>query len=314
LIDKLNQVVRAKKVEGRTVPEFEFSPKPLTGTTKSIHGQSVAQTSLFERAHAALSDAEKRLDELKPMQAPTDPENLDGLRTVTTATYKRLVNELGEGGGPRNKRALRLFHMLIGKQEGDNVVLKDGSLLKQIESEFKLTGSASNPEHSASQANFRIIKENLFDVYRSWGTFKGEIEGDFGARAAKLLRTFVLIQDDVADLEAVLDAVGYDATDRESDQLPGLTESEKITVDGLLTWIREFAAEEGPQMLKDGGATGVIATIPVFEELITLSGQLETMLKAMFNESKSVEASVKSLNNRLIEAKEIVDKIEEAAS
>ena len=67
-------------------------------------------------------------------------------------------------------------------------------------------------------------------------------------------------------------------------------------------------------MLKDGGATGVIATIPVFEELITLSGQLETMLKAMFNESKSVEASVKSLNNRLIEAKEIVDKIEEAAS
>lgn len=303
LIDKLNQVVRAKKVEGRAAPEFTYSPKP-TGITKSIEGQSVAQTSLFERAHASLTDAEKRLTELRPMETPKDPQNLDALRAVTASTYKRLVNELGEGGGPRNKRALRLFDALIGKQEPDaEIKLGDDSLLKQIQDEFTLTGTASSPEDSANLANFRILKENLFDIFRGWGNFKGEIEGDFGSRAAKLARTFDLIQDDVADLEAVLDAVGYDASDRESDQLlPDVIESEKITVDGLLTWTREFAAEEGPEMLKDGGVTGVKATLPTFDELTALSAAMETKLKEKFIDSKSVKDSLKSLNERLGEA------------
>lgn len=310
LIDKLNQVVRPKKVEGRTAPEFELAPRALIGKTKSIDGQSVAQTSLFERAHAALTDSEKRLAELKPMETPKDPQNIDALRAVTAATYKRLVKELGEGGGPRNKRALRLFNALIGDQEGEaEIKLRPGSLLQQIEDDFTLTGTANSPEESANLANFRIIKENLFDIYRGWGTFKGDIEGDFGSRAAKLARTFVLIQDDVTDLEAVLDAVGYDATDRESDPLPDLPESEKITVDGLLTWTREFAAEEGPEMLKDGGATGVKATLPTFDELTALNDELQKMLKARFSESKSVEASLKSLNDRLNEAKAIAENI-----
>jgi hypothetical protein len=314
LVDKLSQVIRTRKVEGRAVPEFEFTPRPLGGATGANSGQSVAQTSLSERALAALADAEKRLDALKPMQTPTDPENLEALRAVTLTTYKRLVNELGAGGGPRNKRAGTLFDVLIGRQSGGTLELKNDSLLKQIEDNFNLRSRVNTAEDSANLANFRIVKENLFDVFRSWSVFKGELEGDFSEQSARLSRTFVLLQDDVTDLEAVLDNFGYDSTDRESELLAGVPESDKITVDGLLSWIREFASEEGPEMLEGGGGIGIIATIPTLQELTSLAGELEKMLTPRFPESKAVEASLTSMKNRLSGATRLAIEIKTSAS
>lgn len=306
LVDKLSQVVRAKKVEGRAVPEYEYSSTPLSKTTGSSSGQSVAQTSLSERAQAALTDAEKRLDALKPMQTPNDPENLGALRSVTLTTYKRLVNELAQGGGPRTTRADSHFKALIGTQGDTPYELKPGSLLKRIEEDFKLESAVNTPEDSANLANFRIVKENLFAVYGSWVGFKKELGKDFSQLSAQFSQKLALIESDVTDVEAAMDEAGFDSTDRENEPVPEQEESEMITVNGLLSWIREFASEEGPELTEGGGGIGIGTTIPTLEQLELLIGKLATSPPI---KNDDIQASLDSLEKHLKETKVLAEKI-----
>jgi hypothetical protein len=309
IVDKLSQVVRARKVEGRGVPEFEFSPVSSAAATSSAGGQSVAQTSLYERAQAAFKDAEKRLAALKPMQTPSDPENLDALRAVTLTTYKRLVTELGLAGGPREKRADRQFNVLIGAQAGPDFKLGDSSLLKQIEVKFKLENAGVNSaEDSANIANFRIVRDNLFDVFRSWNGFNKDREGDFSEQAGKFSRVLALIQDDVTDVETALDEVSFDVTDRDSELVKA---NDELTINGLLTWIREFAAEEAPEMIDGGGAIGIAATFPTLEELEASIGVLKSLNEAHVKE-QNVQAGLDALKRHLTEAKLLAYKIRQA--
>jgi len=62
-------------------------------------------------------------------------------------------------------------------------------------------------------------------------------------------------------------------------------------------------------MLKDGGATGVKATLPTFDELTALTTAMEKKLTERFKESTSVAESLKSLNERLTEAKTLAQNI-----
>jgi hypothetical protein len=309
LVDKLSQVIRTKKVEGRASPEYEYSSTPLSKTTGSTSGQSVAQTSLSERAQAALADAEKRLAALKPMQTPSDPENLDALRAVTLTTYKRLVSELAQGAGPRPTRADRHFAVLIGVQTGTDYELKPGSLLKQIEDSFKLAGAGVNtPEDSANVANFRIVKENLFAVFRSWNGFKGELEKDFSQLSGQFSRKLALIENEVTDVETAMDEAGFDATDRESREvkLTASADSEKITVDGLLSWLREFASEEGPELVEGGGGIGIAATLPTLDQL---QKWVEALAGSPPVTDENVKASLDSLKKQVTEAKALAENI-----
>ena len=309
MVEKLGQRVQAKKVEGRATPEFEITPRPLSGTSGPTSGQSVAQTSLSERANAALADAEKRLDALKPMKTPSDPENLDALRAVTLTTYKRLVGELGFGGGLRGTRVERHFDLLIGVQPANGPIdLQPKSLLKKIEDAFslKIGAEVKTTEDSANLANFRIVKENLFDIYRGWTGFKKEVENDFSELTAKLSRKLAVLDDEVTDVETAMDEAGYDANDRESDIIDSDLTSPKVTVDGLFLWVREFASEEGPELIEGGGAFGIEAAITTLSQLQTLVNALVTKPPI---EDNNVKTSLVSLNNHLVQATALAKKI-----
>ena len=296
LPDNLNQVVIAKKVPGTGKTEYEYSPRPLSGTTTARSGGlSVSQTSLSERAHAAFADAEKRLRALKPMRTPHEPEDLDALRAVTLGAYKRLVNEMARGDGPRVGRVDDYFFVLIGKQDDTSTdfTLHKNSLLGRIESDFELDPNDVNtPEDSANLANFRITKENLFDVFRSWRSFKKNLGSDFVQLSAQFSRRLASIESDVTEVETAMDEFGFEAADRESEPVPGRTE----TIDGLLSWIKEFATHEAPELIENGGRIGIEATKPTLIQLDTLVGEL---VKSSLFKDTDVKPSLDSLKERL---------------
>jgi hypothetical protein len=310
LKSKLDQMVQAKKVEGRAKPEFQFSPTPLSGgSSGTISGQSVAQISLAERAQAALADAEKRLAALKPMQAPSDPENLDALRAVTLAIYKRLVSELADGGELIATRIDKYFFVLIADPKPDPFNL-NGGLLKDIQDNFKIgtVGSVVNTlEDSANLTNFRIVKENLFDIYRSWLAFKDEVKNDFSELSGKLSRELTMIENELTDVETAMDLVGHDETDREGDIIKSdETPAQELTANGLFSWIREFTAEEGPELIEQGGMIGIKASLTTLEQLQNLVNKLETRPPV---DDISVKASLTSVRKHFDEAVRLAKQI-----
>ena len=304
LIDSLmNPRFAAKTGAGRTGGQYEYSAGPsLGGITGGTSGQSVAQTSLSERAQAALADAKKRLAALKPMEAPRDPENIEALRAVTLGTYKRLVRELSFGGGLRPTRVDKHFFVLIGPKENDVNVLHDNSLLQQIVNDFTLTNDTkiNTREDSANMANFRIVKENLFDIYRSWIAFKTEVRKDFSELSGKLSRELAMIDNEVTDVESAMDEIGYDVQDREGDVIESNeTPPQELTVNGLLMWIREFVSDEAPELIEEGGAIGIKATIPTLKQLTELANKLATEPPV---KEDNLIASLTSLHTHLNEA------------
>ena len=281
IIAVLNHADLATGAE-RSGLQSEFLPSSLGATSTGV--QSVAQMRLFERALAALSDAERRLSALRPMQTPSDPENLDALRAITLATYRRLVKEFGREGGPRVERADQYFSELIGVAPFDPSDLE--GLLRKIHDQFKIDSGVNTAEDNANVANFRIVMDNFFDVERSWTNFKKESGDDYGAQSAKFSRLLKMIEDDVADVERALDEVNFDESDRDNQPIEETVpvRDETITIQGLLSWISEFAAEEGPEMVDQGGALGIAATHSTLGMLVklvdTLMGLNEIHVKA----------------------------------
>jgi hypothetical protein len=306
IFEKLNQIAPLTTAPGRTGPQPELSA-PSSSVT-AIGGQSVAQMSLFERAHAALADAERRLDALKPMQTPIDPENLDALRAITLATYRRLVNELGRSGGPRADRAKGHFAVLIGDPPvltGDPPTLDTKTLLGKIHAQFKLDSGINSQEDSSNVANFNVVRDNLIDVHRSFGTFMTTRSADPSEKAARFSRLLVMIQDDVTDVETAMDESNFDETDRDSKELPDLT----ITIQGLLLWISEFATEEGPEMVDEGGMLGIAATFPTVKSLHSLVGILHGLTEFPVTDAL-VKESLKTLLDHLKDARDVAEDID----
>jgi hypothetical protein len=292
----------ARTVEGRASEQFEYFAPSSGGAAGVTSGQSVAQTSLSERAQAALADAKKRLAALKPMEAPKDPENIEALRAVTLSTYKRLVRELSSGNGMRPTRVDKHFFVLIGPKAGNPNELHDNSLLKQIATDFTLTKDTkiNTREDSANMANFRIVKENLFDIHRSWLAFKTEVKNDFSELSGKLSRELAMIENEVTDVESALDEVGHDAQDREGDVIKSNeTPPQELTVNGLLMWIREFVSDEAPELIEEGGAIGIRAITPTLRQLTQLA---DTLAKVPPIKDANVLESLQSLHTHLLEA------------
>ena len=299
----LNQV-ETTTVADRTGSQSEFSAFSLGAT--STAGQSVAQMSLFERAFAALSDAERRLGALKPMQTPDDPENLDALRAITLATYRRLVREFGRSGGPRDQRVERYLDVLLrGNPSADPA---EPSLLEKIEEQFKINSGVNTAEDNANVANFRIVNDNLFEVQRSWEAFIKDRVDDYGAHSAKFSRLLIMIQDDVADVESVMDEVNFDEEDRDTQPIEETqpVKDETITIQGLLSWISEFAAEEGPEMVDRGGALGIAAT---HTQLVMLEELVDTLmdLEEVHVKDKKVQESLDILRYHLEKAASLAE-------
>ena len=298
-------------VAGRTGSQSEFSSFSLGAT--STAGQSVAQMSLYERALAALSDAERRLGALRPMQTPTDPENLDALRAITLANYRRLVTEFGRSGGPRVDRVGRYFDVLIGNPNYDPLhpnLLDPNGLLGKIEAQFKIDSGVNTAEDNVNRGNFRIVKDNLFDVHNSWKTFTKDRTEDFGEQSANFSRLLTMIQDDVADVESAMDDVNFDEADRDSQPIQEIDppRDDTITIQGLLSWISEFAAEEGPELVDHGGALGIAAT---HLTLGMLEKQVDTLkrLDEVHVQAANVQASLTILLNHLNKAEVVAQRV-----
>ena len=291
---------------GRTRPPGEFSSSS-SGATSAAAGLSVAQMILFERAQAALLDAERRLGALQPMQTPADPENVTALRAITLSTYRRLVNEFGRSGGPRTERVDKYFAVLLGTP---GLELDPKGLLGKIQAQFALKSGVNTVEDSANVANFRIVTDNLLDVKASWVAFPADRKQDFGEQAGKFSRLLVMIQDDIADVEQAMDDVNFDETDRDSLPIRIATEDEDepITIQGILSWISEFVVEEGPEMVDQGGALGIAATHLTLEKLHGLVKELIELEESHVVE-KNVQASLEALLNHLDKAMQTAQRI-----
>lgn len=296
VMQKLNQIVQSKQVEGRTV--FELSTRPFTGAATAFGGISVAQGSLYKLAQLSVTEAEELLSGLKPEQLnPSDPDEVEALKAVTIIEYQRLISEFGRGGGPREERIKLLFKALTGYEEPD-AKLTDESLLGQIQTMVN-KARVITPEDSATLINFGIVKGRLFDNFRAWKAFRDSRGNDFSELAGKYSQNLKLIAQGVTEVEDALDEAGLDVTDREVLEIDG-----ELTLDGLLSWIREFATEEAPQLMDAGGAIGVASTHPTLVALGELvDGLAET--DSALPDSENISAALSSLTASLTEAEKI---------
>ena len=301
VIDKFNQLIVTREVEGRTI--FEVSSRPLGGTSGSVGGLSIAQASLYARAQAAYAEAKSRLATLKPLQQPAaDPENVEALRAVTLIEYRRLVNELGRAGGLREQWIDKLFEVLLGPQGTGDVELGSDSLLKKIQTEYGLEDSKINsPEEHENVINYRIVNDALADLYRGWRRFKTQLVSDFGELSGEFSRQLALIEEAVTDVESELDEASIDIIAREIFKVDA-----KLTLDDLLSWIREFATEEAPLLVADGGRIGIGATKPTLAELKRLVGSAKEKGATL---PTTVKDALNILEQQLVEASKLADTI-----
>jgi len=252
IVAALNRLFPRKEKKGQI--EYDYAPLALGGVGELGRGLSATQASLFARATAVLADTKVTLETLKPQKAAADAENVEAIRLLVLREAGELVDELGRVGGSRVERVDTLFDILNG----------DTNLLKRLAEDYGLTRSdVQTVEENDNFISYEVIRTAWQRISDSWTDFKALQEGDFGLQSGKLLRELKLVAASVDDVESALDAINVDVTDREE----SLIGTNDLSLDGLLSWIRHVALDEGPQAVNEGGKVGVRALIPTFTTL-----------------------------------------------
>jgi hypothetical protein len=277
----LNKAFVLKDVEGHT----EWNYQPQSYSVQADMGEITgAQASIYARAKNALDQTLPLLDGLTPLLPDPDYDDIEAMRTIVRDELNQLVGEFGQVAGPRVQRVDSIFKLLIGPkahyhnpvnvqghigQLGDRLGMKR-RLVNTIEDEQDLT-------------NFLILVDYVNSLYQTWGAqrdffSRGKHGQPFlGTQLVLISQALASIVDQVQDAYDALDSVYLGAAERQTTILNFFGEFAPITLAELLSWVQDFATNEGPQLLQDAGKDGVVAfrsTINRLQYLLSLTVQL----------------------------------------
>ncbi len=84
---------------------------------------------------------------------------------------------------------------------------------------------------------------------------------------------------------------------------------DEMTLDDLLSWIREFASEEAPLVIEEGGKIGVAALIPTLQEFSNLVKVNDWIAQDQRLDEDNVKFALFSLRDILAKALELAKRI-----
>lgn len=239
-----------------------------------------AQAAIYARAKVALDQSLPLLEGLKPLRADVDLEDAESVRAVVRSALMELVQQLGEEGGPLNTRVDGYFEMLLGEEgNADDEVPSSRSQLGLLRETFGLEREHVNTiAEEQTLTNFLILVDYVNSLRFTWNTQSGAFDrigndAFFGTHSVLLGRALAVVAESVQQTYFVMDSVFLGAAERENTELELEIDgsSTRVFIGELLNWVENFALDEGPRLIQEGGKDGVIYSfLPTVRKLTEL--------------------------------------------
>ncbi len=269
-----------------------FEPMEVSGSTKwkwTPHTYAIqadlgaitgAQAAIYARAKVALDQSLPLLDGLKPLRSDADVEDAEAVRAMVRSNLTELVQQFGEEGGPLNTRVDGYFGMLLGEQdEGDSDVPTSDSQLGLLRETFGLERSQVNTiAEEQNLTNFLILVDYVNSLQLTWNSQSAAFDRTgsdafLGTQSVLLARELAVVAEAVQETYFIMDSVFLGQAERNITELElhiGDTDT-RIFIGELLNWVENFALEEGPRLIQEGGKDGVIYSFrPTINKLTEL--------------------------------------------
>jgi len=288
----LNQSFTLTEVEGHV--ESKWTPRTYAIQTDLAGGITGAQASVYARGKEALDQSMPLLDGLYTLDPEADTEDVVALKAVVKSQFTELVNELAFLSGPRIARVNQYFSLLLIDANSTAkfppalgapplVVDPDqlggtlGNLRDVLGLNFTDQDFVNSVGDEQNLSNFRILADYVTSLAQSWINNVPFFGLDapkpfFGTQLVLLSRQLSVVAESVDEVRFTLDSVFIGPAERQSTKLtyPFVPELKAIFLEDLLSWIHNFAAEEGPRLITDGGKFGVQNTFtPVVRQLLS---------------------------------------------
>lgn len=261
-----------------------------------LGGVTGGQASLYTRAQAGSMQITRILDALTPLRTDSDPQDCEAYRILVRDSVRQLVAELGTPGGPRIELVDSAFGTLTGYQAGGTTghsqvfdpgretpraAADGGTTPGFFEAELAAPGATADDvpgQLGALRDRFGLIDDNVntveeeqirtsfvtlvdfvLDLQRSWDrqrdSFGSDVgRGFLGTELVVLNRLLAAAAEQVDEVESVLDSALVSGAERQTIVLNART---RLTLDGLLGWLRVFLTEDGPRIARDTGRDGL---------------------------------------------------------
>jgi hypothetical protein len=286
-VGALTQAFTLTDVEGHV--ESTWTPRTYAAQTDLGGGITGAQASIYARGQEALSQSLPLLDGLYALDPEADQEDVAALKAVVKSQFTELVNELAFLSGPRVSRVNQYFGLLLidadtglhfpplQSADPDQVGGTLGNLRDVLGLNFETQDFVNSVGDEQNLSNYRILADYVTSLAQSWINnlpFFGLNAPNpfFGTQLVLLSRQLSVVAESVDEVRFTLDSVFIGPAERQTTKLsypfvPGL---QPIFLEDLLSWIHNFAAEEGPRLIQDGGKFGVQNTFtPVVRQLLS---------------------------------------------
>jgi len=266
-VGALNQAFTLTDFEGHV--DATWTPRTYAVQTDLSGGITGAQASMYSRAKEALDQALPLLEGLYTLDPEADAEDVAALKSVAQSQLSELVNELALPGGPRVTRVNQYFGLLLGPEtfpsspqpnqpllttDPDQVGGSLGNLRDELGLNFTRQDFVNTVADEQNLSNFRILSDYT----------------TFGTQLVLLSRQLSVVAESVDEVRFTLDSVFIGPAERQTLPLnfPG---EDGLFLEDLFNWIQNFAAEEGPRLIQDGGKFGVHSTfLPIARKLHNL--------------------------------------------
>jgi hypothetical protein len=327
-VGALTQAFTLTEVEGHI--ESKWTPRTYAIQTDLSGGITGAQASIYTRGKEALDQSLPLLDGLYKLNPEANDEDVAALKAVTKSQLTELVNELGFLGGPRITRVNQYFGLLIGAAfpasptststvsptDPDLIGGTLGNLRDELGLSFKNQDFVNSVEDEQDLSNYRIISDYVTSLAQSWLNNIDFLVLDtktpfFGTRLVLLSRQLSVVAESIDEVRFTLDSVFIGPAERQTIELDSTLVPPfplpPIFLEDLLSWIQNFATEEGPRLIQDGGKFGVQNTFfPVADKLLKMVSELLKIVTAVPAAglppgayTKRVQKSVGDLNDQL---------------
>jgi hypothetical protein len=256
----LNKSFSLKEVEGHIEWEWKAQSYMVQADMGEITG---AQASVYKQATVLLENALPLLDGVTPLRTDADAEDTEAMRAIVRTEMTELVGELGIIGGPRVQRVDSFFEKLIGPllpmPSFDPEHVK--GQLARLRQRFGLTRARVNTiTEEQNLTNFLILVDYVNSLYQSWNSkrafFNGTAEPFLGTQLVLLSELLDAILEQLQETYDAMDSVFFGPAERQTTEIP-LADG-PMTVTEILSWVENFAAVEGRQLIQEGGKDGVV--------------------------------------------------------
>jgi hypothetical protein len=235
---------------GALVVETMFGAAKLTGN----------QARLYQPAERLLDESRELLDKMLPLQPAPDEDLVAARKATVLSLMEHLVAEFGRELEPRE-------------------VLVD-QFLKSLGEELPKLATALGYEEEyiinlgdEEQWTYGLIlADNVDKLERAWRDYDAEDKDkkhslNLGAQFRRLSRDLATVAESVQETRAMLASVRFGPAEQRTRRYQFASQTEKMTVDDLLSAVERFATVKAPRFVQEGNRVGVGPIKPLAEQL-----------------------------------------------